>query len=120
MKYCRFCGNELFDEAVLCPKCKNSVDSSFEPQKNEYKLIICRDSQFFVINPAIKINVDGRLASKIENDSNVEIILPRGVHSVEFVCSFRNTKIDVNMNRDVKLSINWNRATGHIDVYEIV
>lgn len=25
MKYCTKCGNELFDEAVLCPKCGNAV-----------------------------------------------------------------------------------------------
>ena len=21
MKYCKYCGNELYDEAVMCPKC---------------------------------------------------------------------------------------------------
>ena len=27
MKYCRNCGNELCDEAVICPKCGCSVDN---------------------------------------------------------------------------------------------
>lgn len=28
MKYCEKCGNELFDEAVLCPKCGCSAGKS--------------------------------------------------------------------------------------------
>lgn len=26
MKYCQHCGNELVDEAIVCPKCGCSVD----------------------------------------------------------------------------------------------
>ena len=28
MKYCRYCGKELLDEAVMCPRCKIMVDGS--------------------------------------------------------------------------------------------
>ncbi len=28
MKYCSKCGNELFDEAVVCPKCGCSTETS--------------------------------------------------------------------------------------------
>ena len=28
MKYCRHCGNEVFDDAIICPKCGCSVDYS--------------------------------------------------------------------------------------------
>lgn len=32
MKYCEKCGNELLDEAVMCPKCGCSVESK-KPNK---------------------------------------------------------------------------------------
>lgn len=28
VKYCEKCGNELFDEAIMCPKCGCSVEKS--------------------------------------------------------------------------------------------
>ena len=31
MKYCRSCGNELFDEAVVCPKCGRVVKGAKNP-----------------------------------------------------------------------------------------
>ena len=33
MKYCRTCGAELVDEAVVCPKCGVAVGEIQEPQK---------------------------------------------------------------------------------------
>lgn len=31
MKYCRSCGNELLDEAVVCPKCGCAVEGAKNP-----------------------------------------------------------------------------------------
>lgn len=37
MKYCEKCGNQLLDEAVMCPKCGCAVGkSSSEKQEDEY------------------------------------------------------------------------------------
>lgn len=47
MKYCEKCGNELFDEAVMCPKCgcaagKSEVDKQQdEHAKSQIKGAIC-------------------------------------------------------------------------------
>lgn len=36
MKYCEKCGNELFDEAIMCPKCGCSAGKSqIEKQRDE-------------------------------------------------------------------------------------
>lgn len=36
MKFCEKCGNQLLDEAVMCPKCKTPVGSKQSPpQPNE-------------------------------------------------------------------------------------
>ena len=34
MKYCRYCGNELFDEAVMCPKCGCMVQGAIMDQSS--------------------------------------------------------------------------------------
>jgi hypothetical protein len=118
MKYCTFCGNELFDEAVFCPKCKNFLNSAYADTKSEYNLIITRDSQFFIVNPAIKINIDGNLVGETDNGNQSEFLLSAGFHTVEFTCSLRHNKVNVNMTHDVRLSLSFNRATGCIEVYE--
>lgn len=37
MKYCSKCGNELFDEAVICPKCGCATDDVKQAQAPEKK-----------------------------------------------------------------------------------
>ena len=38
MKYCSKCGNQLLDEAVMCPKCgcPTEVKKSISPEQKEY------------------------------------------------------------------------------------
>lgn len=37
MKYCEKCGNQLFDEAVMCPKCGcAAVKSEVDKQQDEH------------------------------------------------------------------------------------
>ena len=46
MKYCEKCGNQLFDEAVMCPKCgcnvasKQPSDEENENAKNQAKATV--------------------------------------------------------------------------------
>ena len=35
MKYCYKCGNEVLDEAVVCPKCGVSLEAQSTAKKNE-------------------------------------------------------------------------------------
>ena len=35
MKYCSKCGNELFDEAVVCPKCGCATEQSAKKQQKQ-------------------------------------------------------------------------------------
>lgn len=37
MKYCQKCGNELLDEAILCPKCGCSVVANTNNSQKEQK-----------------------------------------------------------------------------------
>ena len=35
MKYCTYCGTQLLDQAVVCPKCGCAVDESFASKRSE-------------------------------------------------------------------------------------
>lgn len=39
MKYCSKCGNELLDEAVICPKCGCPTESTEKPKKKKGKVL---------------------------------------------------------------------------------
>ncbi len=62
MKYCTKCGNELFDEAVICPKCGCPVENAKLPQTIDrssgsktatkvFMIIGCIVSAFFYLIP---------------------------------------------------------------------
>ncbi len=62
MKYCTKCGNELFDEAVICPKCGCPVENAKLPQTIDrssgsktatkvFLIIGCIASAFFYLIP---------------------------------------------------------------------
>jgi len=35
MKYCEKCGNQLLDEAVMCPKCGHTIKKIITPQQQK-------------------------------------------------------------------------------------
>ncbi len=35
MKYCEKCGNQLLDEAVMCPKCGHTIEKIITPQQQK-------------------------------------------------------------------------------------
>ncbi|MBQ1194903.1 MAG: zinc-ribbon domain-containing protein [Clostridia bacterium] len=35
MKYCEKCGNQLLDEAVMCPKCGHTIVKIISPQEQK-------------------------------------------------------------------------------------
>ena len=40
MKYCKNCGNQLFDEAVMCPKCGSMQQEKTAPAKNTVSAVV--------------------------------------------------------------------------------
>lgn len=74
MKYCSKCGNELMDEAVICPKCGCPVENAEKPKKKRKKglkiaLIIFGVLMFFYILGSLfgDNTSDTRDISNIEN-----------------------------------------------------
>lgn len=58
MKYCEKCGNELLDEAVMCPKCKNMV-SKISTKEDIKKASLGMNIAFLLILLGVGIIVGG-------------------------------------------------------------
>lgn len=112
MKYCKNCGNQLFDEAIVCPKCCQSVIPN-------HKIIIKRENQFYVGKMVYKVKVDGQEEYLIDNGEALELELPSGMHQLYFHYSFRSKTVNIDLEKDVTLVLSWDRFTGGISVYEV-
>lgn len=119
--FCSKCGNEIPSQSKFCSKCGQSV----VPTPNEtvvsnntvgYTLTINRAKQWFAINPAVKIVVDGNTEYKIDNGATLNIPIAAGTHNIAFSCSMRNKIVNINATSNVTLNIKWNRITGSLEV----
>ena len=101
MKYCPNCGKELFDEALMCPKCKISF------LKYHKLTFLHRYQALPLINPAISISVDVyKLCS--------------GMHHIKLTGKARTAEFDINLTDNIIIMAEWNAATGGIDHRETV
>lgn len=83
---------------------------------DSFTLTINRANQWFAVNPAITIVIDGNAEYKIDNGATLNIPITAGAHNVAFSCSFRNKTVNINATDNVTLNIKWNRTTGNIVV----
>ena len=52
---CSECGKEISDKAPACPNCGMPLRSK---DRRTYNIIVTRENQWFLINPAATITVD--------------------------------------------------------------
>lgn len=83
---------------------------------DSFNLTIIRANQWFAVNPAITIVIDGNAEYKIDNGATLSIPIAAGAHNIAFLCSFRSKTVNINATSDVTLNIKWNRTTGNIVV----
>lgn len=115
--FCNKCGSEIVGGAKFCSKCGNAVTHvSNSVDDRMFTLTINRAKQWFAVNPAVKIIVDGDAEYKIDNGATVNIPVTAGIHNVVFSCSIRNKIVNVSVNDNVTLNIKWNRVTGSLEV----
>lgn len=111
MKYCNYCGNELHDEAVMCPNCKKSLISNFI-------VTVQRSSQFLIGKSTINFEVDGKDSYSIESGESKEIELSQGMHTFYFHAKARSKTINVDLKSNMTLLVEWDRVMGGISVHQ--
>lgn len=119
--FCNKCGNEIVGNAKFCSKCGQAIISAANHAVNsdnigKFTLAIIRAKQWFIVNPAVKIIVDGSTEYKIDNGSMLNIPISAGAHNIAFSCFIRNKIVNVNVAGNVTLNIKWNRITGSLVV----
>ena len=117
--YCQNCGNRIDDDALFCQKCGHATGNAPRAQAGsggKFLLTVCRENQWFLINPPIDITVDGREKYAVQNGQQISIPLTPGGHTIQFSKSIRKTVIQVNMQQNLTVVIKWNRVTGEINV----
>lgn len=96
----------------------SGFDWSVEGGKAEIpaKLVIIRDRQFFLVNPDIKVWVDGKAIQPLSKNGTIELELAQGVHEFTFKMSFRETTIIANFMENCDFTVSCNRITGKLDI----
>lgn len=112
MKFCKQCGNQLFDEAVICPACHSSAIQS-------YKIRIQSTNQFVIGKIVYDIIVDGVETQSIRAGESMELELQEGQHNLKVNYKFRSKSITIDLRRDVNLKVEWDRFTGGVSIFEI-
>ncbi len=110
---CPECGKEISDKAATCPNCGMPLRRE---DRGTYDVIITREKQWFLVNPKIKVTVDGIEEYFLENNSRIVIPLTTGAHTLLFSASIRKTQTDINVTENMGINVKLNRATGEIDV----
>ena len=64
MKYCRSCGAELVDEAVICPKCGVAVEGSVQEKGNNKLGVVGFILSFFTGPVAFVLSLIGLIQGK--------------------------------------------------------
>lgn len=116
--YCSNCGNILPDGAKFCPKCGRATGrpAADTVPGGLYTLTIMRENQWFAVNPAVRMTLDGSQTYSIGNGDTLRIPVSSGAHCAAFSCSIRNKVVNLNVAGDITLRIRWNRVTGSLEV----
>ena len=121
--FCNQCGSELIPGASFCARCGHPVDAPApeagaqpEAKAQAFTVTFSRESQWFAVNPAVRIVVDDRDEYRIDNGQTLRVPMAQGTHSVVFKCGVRNKVIELTVQRNLELHLKWNRITGSLVV----
>lgn len=112
--FCFKCGAQIPDESVFCSKCGAKVQASPEPVAQTYALTFDRASQVYVVNPPIKVVIDGSIRFSVDNGKTERVDLASGPHKVELSGSIRSAKVDIDLQRDTVIKISFSRLSGKL------
>ncbi len=115
--FCSNCGEQIAEDANFCPQCGQAIEQISEQieeasDSDTFTLTVARPYQFYAVNPAIDISLDGEMKCLIQNDSTVEIPISAGPHTILFKWGPRKRKVSVDVSGDVAIDLKWGRASG--------
>lgn len=101
---CSECGAQVSDKAKVCVKCGC-------PLRTESKVLVYGYTQSFMINPKVNVYIGGERKGSVSRGGMLECEIAEDT-AVEFKCSFRTAKVDVQAGKVTRIKITWNRLTG--------
>lgn len=111
--YCHKCGKQIPDDSAFCSYCGTSIAPHPEKQQG-FRLTIDRKSQVYLVNPPIKVSIDGDTLLSVDNGKVAEVTVSPGLHTIELKASFRSKRLEVDVQKNTIVEIGFDRLTGGI------
>lgn len=112
--FCSKCGSKLADGASFCSHCGEKIGAAVESDSQEVSLTFDRKSQPYLINPPIKVSIDGIPRLGVDNGKVETLSVSVGVHKIELSASLRTKTLEVDVRKDTVITIGFNRLSGAI------
>lgn len=113
--FCYQCGTEIPDNSAFCFSCGAKIPTGTETSANDkITLTIDRASQVYLINPPIKVVINGDIRLSLENGKTEKVQLEPGAYTVELSGSFRSKTVNLDLQKDTVLAVSFSRITGQI------
>ncbi|GEM_PF-1828871 len=117
--FCNYCGFENPNNALFCSKCGKNIsnDNSKNDEninKKIFNITIFRESQLYIINPAINISIGNNNRFSIENGETIKVPLEQGHYEIIFSQSLRKKILNIDLQKDIHIILKWNRLSGAI------
>lgn len=112
---CEYCGSSLQTSAPTSYVEENII-KQHRPENG--KLYIHGYQGFYLVNPSVKVYVDGEYVGSIEKGGLMEL----DIHSdclIKFKCSFRRTEYEAKKNQIETLQLAFNEFSGALELYMI-
>ena len=55
------------------------------------------------------------MAQSIANGETLNLSMEEGIYTIEFLQSMRKRVIEINLTKDLQITVKWNRITGAIN-----
>lgn len=115
--FCNNCGKENPNDSKFCSNCGKNIISDIDIDNSKMHTIeIFRESQLFLINPAVNVAVNGVNKLSIANGENVKLKLEEGKYEITFTMSLRKKVVQIDLKKDTHIDLKWNRFTGSMVV----
>lgn len=115
--FCNNCGKENPKDSKFCSNCGKNIISDIDIDNSKMHTIeIFRESQLFLINPAVNVAVNGVNKLSIANGENVKLKLEEGKYEITFTMSLRKKVVQIDLKKDIHIDLKWNRFTGSMVV----